>query len=792
MEVGAVTGLLDGLPVLDLTPPHARMAGRILADLGADVVLVEPPGGCSSRREAPYGPGGEAAAESGAPVRTGLAFLSWNVGKTSVAADLGDPRVADLAAGAHVVLAGGPTAGPLTPADAPHGVWVSVTPYGAFGPRAGWRGSDLTIVAAGGNLYPTGDPDRAPVHAAQPTSQAHTGPEAALAALTALATGMPQLVDVSAQETFCAASMAGPARYPVEGDRGTRRGAFTGRTRETWRCADGWVSFGLRGGRARVRNLQALTKLAAEDGVATPALTERDWTAYDHRTVSDDELAAISHDVAAFFAQRTMAELYGLAVDTGLMLAPANSPAEIAASEQLDARGFLGSLGVLDHAPQAFVAAGPSDDLVRPRGGAPALAGGPWPDWPAGSPYGERRENDAGAWAGLKVVELGSGAAGPIATRYFVEHGATVVRVESSTRPDFLRSYAAGPNKKHGVEGSVFFAVLNGGKRSLTLDLKHPDGLAVARQLVGWADVVSDNFAPGAMDRLGLGRAALRELNPTAVLVSTSLNGQTGPHRDYPGFGGQGAALSGYTFLTGWPDRAPVGPVGTITDSLAPRFAAATVAGALLHRRRTGEGVDLDLSQVEAAVWTLSPWIADWTTNGEYAERDGNRHPRACPHGVFPSAGDDRWVALACWDDADWVRLREVTGVSGDGLRSLADRQQRVDEVEASVAAWTRARSAAGAAETLQAAGLDAYPVNDWSDLHDDPQLAARRHFVFREHPVLGEHVYERSGFRLMATPGGVLAPGPTLGQHNREVLHNLLGLTDNEISDLKERGALS
>jgi crotonobetainyl-CoA:carnitine CoA-transferase CaiB-like acyl-CoA transferase len=781
-----MAALLDGLRVLDLTPSHARMAGRILADLGASVVLVEPPAGCPSRRQPPYGPGGDG------PV--GLGFLTWNAGKRSVVAGPDEPRVRELAAGAHVVLAGGPSAGSLGPADAPGAAWVSITPYGVVGPRAHWRASDLTVVAAGGNLYPTGDPDRAPVRCSEPTSVAHTGPEAAFAALTAVASGVGQLVDVSMQEAFCVASMTGPARYLADGDRGTRRGAFTGRTRETWRCADGWVSFGLRGGRARVANLQTLTRLAVADGVATAALTDRDWSAYDHRSASDAELEAISDAVAAFFAKHTMSELYQMAVETGLMLAPTSSPREIAASEQLAARGFFGRLGALGTAPLHFVVAG-SNDAVGPASGAPGLGADDWPDWPAEqAPYaaGPPRAPGARAWEGVKIVEFGSGAAGPLATRYFAEQGATVVRVESASRPDFLRSYASGTTRKHGNEGSVFFAVLNAGKRSVTLDLKDPDGLQVARRLVGWADVISDNFAPGAMDRLGLGRAALRELNPTAVLVSTCLNGQSGPHRDYPGFGGQGAALSGYTFLTGWPDRAPVGPMGTITDSLAPRFVAATVAAALLRRRRTGAGADLDLSQVEAAVWTLSPWIADYTANGQYAERDGNRDPAACPHGVFPCTGEDRWVALACATDADWARLCELTGIDGTGLATLAQRQARIEEVEAAVAAWTTSRDPADAARALQEAGLDAYPVNDWADLHDDPQLAARQHFARRTHPVMGEHAYEEPGFRLAATPGGVAGPGPTLGQHNQEVLDDLLGLSEDEISRLNASKALS
>ncbi|HWB66043.1 MAG TPA: CoA transferase [Mycobacteriales bacterium] len=764
-----MAGLLDGLRVVDLSdgsPEHAgHVAGRVLADLGADVVLVEPPGGVALRAE---------------PLR----FLAWSAGKRSVVAEPDDDRLAALLRAADVVLA---TRAPHN-GEAPRAAWVAVTAYGLSGPYAEWRGSDLTLSASAAGLYPTGDPDRPPVRCSEGVTAAHGGPEIAVAALTAVASGVPQVVDVSLQETLLLAVMGGPARFPLEHNRGTRRGAFTGRTQESWACKDGWVSFGLRGGPTRVRNLQALTKLCVEDGVATPALTDRDWTAYDHRSISDDELAEITKAVQAYFDRHTMAELYDVAVRTGLMLAPANSPREIADSEQLAARGFYRQLADVPKAPDRFVVAGPEPGLVECRGDAPALGAGPWPNWlcedvdTAGGAQPLTTGEGNGVWAGLRIVELGSGAAGPLATGYFADHGATVIRIEAPNRPDFLRSYTT---IRGNPDGSAFFAVLNAGKLDVALDLKDPAQLDVARRLIATADVVAENFAPGAMDRLGLGADVVRELNPTAVRLSACLNGQTGPHRDFPGFGGQGAALSGYTFLTGWPDRAPVGPAGTITDSLAPRFGAACLAAALAHRRRTGQGVDLDLSQVEAAIWTLSPWLMAYTRDGVIGERVGNDRPGACPHGAFPAAGKDCWVAIAVWDDDDWSRLCEVVGNRPAGLDTAADRAAHPDEVAAFVTDWTSRLDPADAASALQAGGVEAAPVHDWESVLSDPQLVAREHFVKLPHPVLGDHVYEQRGFRLTTTPGRPRAAGPLLGQHNHQVLTDVLGMSDAEMTAL-------
>jgi benzylsuccinate CoA-transferase BbsF subunit len=396
------------------------------------------------------------------------------------------------------------------------------------------------------------------------------------------------------------------------------------------------------------------------------------------------------------------------------------------------------------------------------------------------------------AWAGTKILEFGSGAAGPIATRYFAEHGATVLRVESKSRPDFLRVYALGPANPHGLEGAAMYDGLNVNKRNVTFNLKHPSAVELVQRLVvEWADAVAENFAPRAMRGFGLDYDSLARLKPDLVMVSACLNGQTGPHRDYPGFGGQGSALSGFNWLTGWPDREPVGPHGTITDSLAPRFVGAALGAGLLYRRRTGRGVYLDVSQVEAAIWTLTPWLLDYAHDGTVGVRDGNRSRRAVPHGAFPCAGDDRWVAIAAWTDEEWSRLASIIGIDDPELDSFDARRARVDEVEAAVAAATRTRSRDEIAATLQDAGIEAVPVQDFGDLNDDPQVAARGHFVDLTHPVMGPGLYERNGFRLSDAPGGYERSGPTLGQDNDWVLGEVLGLSPGEQHRLRADGAL-
>ncbi|MEA2626160.1 MAG: hypothetical protein QOD06_2205 [Candidatus Binatota bacterium] len=400
-----------------------------------------------------------------------------------------------------------------------------------------------------------------------------------------------------------------------------------------------------------------------------------------------------------------------------------------------------------------------------------------------------------GIFAGLKVLELGGGAAGPISTRYFADQRATVVRVESVRRPDFLRLLHWKPGTPGGVDASLHFACLNANKRSVALDLTLAEGRAVARRLALWADVVAESFAPGTMARWGLDWPSLAGDRPDLVMVSTCLYGQTGPEREYAGFGGQGSAIAGFNHLTGWPDREPVGPFGAITDSLSPRAAALLVGTALLHRRRTGRGRHVDLSQVEVGVYCLAEATGTFDANGTVLGRMGYRSPHAAPHAVLPARGDDRWVTVVCHDDEDWRRLRAALGdpdwARDPELDTVSGRLARADDVEARLADWTRERSPGDIAEHLQANGVEAGIVADFGDLHEDPQLAFRAHFRRLAHPVIGEHAVETGAIRFSDAADREPARAPLLGEHTEEVLCGLLGMSGDEYRALDAKGVL-
>lgn len=400
-------------------------------------------------------------------------------------------------------------------------------------------------------------------------------------------------------------------------------------------------------------------------------------------------------------------------------------------------------------------------------------------------------------FTGLKILEFGGGAAGPLGTRYFADHGATVVRVESKRRPDFIRLLRYTPGTEGGLDASHMFAMVNVNKYGVGLNMSHPEGPEIARRLVRWADVVAENFAPKAMAKWGLDYPSLAAIKPDLIMISTCLNGQTGPDRNYPGFGGQGSALSGFNHLTGWPDREPLGPYGTITDSLSPRIVALLVGSALLHRRRTGKGQYIDLSQVEGGVVCLAENMLTYTATGDVPGRLGNRSRHAAPHGAFrcapKGADDDRWVVIAVHDDTEWERFRRALGEpswAADARFATTDgRLVNVDELERRVEAWTRARTAEDTMATLQAAGIDAGVVANFEDLTADPQLAHRRHFREVEHPVIGKHLAEMNAIRFSHTPGDIRMPAPCLGEHSEYVYRELLGMSVDEYVALQAEG---
>ena len=780
--------LLTGTRVVELAGEPAQLGGRILADLGAEVVKVELPEGDPLRGVGPF-------AGDRRDSDASLRFAAWNAGKTGLVSRPDAPELGRLLATADVVIdtPGWPGTVPVDPALAPQAVWVRVTPFGLTGPRAGWRASDLGVLAASGNMSATGYPDRPPLRCTEPTAYAHAGPEIAVAALTGLASGRPQVIDLSLQETYLVANMGNVGAQCLRRTRLRRAGATIMGMREIWRCKDGWVSFGIRGGPPRVATNRLMTRILEDEGLATQAWSERDWAQFNVNELSDAERRAVEEPLASYFGRHTLAELYELATANNLLLATCNTPRELYGSAQLASRGMFAKLGDLDGFPTRFALVRSPDDRVDPpeaQRPAPRLAAGPAPDW-APRPSVPATPGGGKAWEGVGILEFGSGAAGPIGSRYFAEHGATVVRIESKSRPEFLRTMAMAAKSPHGVEGNQVFNSMNVGKRSVTLNLKTPSGLEVAKRLVSWADLVLENFAPKAMRGFGLHYDALVQEKPDLLMISACANGQTGPYRDYPGFGSQLSALAGYTHLTGFPDRAPVGPFGTITDAVAPRFVATAIGAALLYKRRTGRGLYLDLSQVESAVYTLAPWLLDFAVNGRIGDGMGNRSPRTAPHGAFPCRGEDAWVAIAVWSDAEWRRLAKRAGIERPEFETLSGRFAGQDELERCLAEWTSGHTSLEVAEQLQAEGIEAVPVLTTEELYDDPQLAEREHLDPHEHPAWGEFTYERNGFRLSDAPSGYPGPAPTLGQHTREVLRELLGYDAAEIDRLQAAGGV-
>jgi benzylsuccinate CoA-transferase BbsF subunit len=399
------------------------------------------------------------------------------------------------------------------------------------------------------------------------------------------------------------------------------------------------------------------------------------------------------------------------------------------------------------------------------------------------------------ALADVKVVDLMWAIAGPAATRVLADYGATVVRVESTTRTDVCRTVAPFREFPPGPESAVLFHNANAGKHMMTLDFGTPAGREVLLDLVRWADVVTEAYTAGTMDGLGLGYEALRAVNPGIVMFSTCLMGQTGPLASYAGFGNLAASLTGFGNLCGWPDRPPAGPFGAYTDYVAPRFAVATILAALDHRRRTGEGQHIDLAQGEAAIHFLAPAMRDYTVNGRVEHACGNDDADAAPHGVYPAAGSDRWVAIAARDDAAFATLAGVMEqpalASDPRFASAGARRAHRDALDVIVTAWTSARDPFEIESALQQAGVAASVCATSADLLADPQLAHREHFRELSHPAYGTTPVEGSRFRLSRTPADVSGPAPTLGRDNQWILETILGYSEDRITELVVAGAL-
>ena len=398
---------------------------------------------------------------------------------------------------------------------------------------------------------------------------------------------------------------------------------------------------------------------------------------------------------------------------------------------------------------------------------------------------------------GLKVLDFCWVAVGPMTTRYLGEHGATVLRIESSKRPETLRRAAPFGGGIQGINRSGYFASYNPNKYGVSIDMAHPRARDLVLKLAAWGDLVTENFTPGTMERWNLGYQDLRDVNPGIVMFSTSMLGRGGPYERQPGFGPVLSSLAGLSNITGWPDRDPVNPYGAYTDFIGPRFAVAAILSALDYKRRTGEGAHLDMSQLEASLHFSAPYLLDAAVNGHQQVRRGNEEPGAAPNGVYPCKGDDRWIAISCQTDEEWEALCGLMDRSEWGYEraeqfsTLLGRKAHEEELNHLIAQWTADKEPRPLMFALQGAGVPAGMVNDCRDLFDDPQLTHRGHFTFLDHPEIGPYPSDRAEFNLSETPGSLDTPAPLLGQHTEIALRDVVGLSEEEYLSLKDDGVL-
>ncbi|MGZ3614231.1 MAG: CaiB/BaiF CoA transferase family protein [Thermodesulfobacteriota bacterium] len=394
------------------------------------------------------------------------------------------------------------------------------------------------------------------------------------------------------------------------------------------------------------------------------------------------------------------------------------------------------------------------------------------------------------ALTGLRVADFTWSVAGPLTVKFLADHGAEVIHVESSTRPELLRVLPPYRDRQPGLNRSAYNACLNNNKYGLSLDMNHPRAKEVLQRLIDWADVVAENFSPGIMAKWGLSYEDLVKIKPEIIMFSTSQMGQTGPRARIGAYGTQLVSLAGFTHLTGWPDRDPTGPYGPYTDTTIPHVGVTAIMAALIRRHRTGKGTYIDISQFETALNFVSPILLEYTMNHQVVTRKGNRSSRGAPHGVYRCQGEDRWCAIAIFSDEEWAKLCRVMGrpelAAAPRFASFQQRRENENEIDHLISEWTAEQPAEELMDRLQEVSIASGVAQTGKDLLEhDPQLAHRHFFRELEHREIGRHHYETPPFRLSKTPCELTAPGPCLGEHNEYVCKGILGFSDKEYADL-------
>ena len=397
---------------------------------------------------------------------------------------------------------------------------------------------------------------------------------------------------------------------------------------------------------------------------------------------------------------------------------------------------------------------------------------------------------------GIRVADFCWAWAGPYGALQLAHLGAEVIRIESQTRPCPSRLIPPwADNEKGGFNRSGYFNQYNQGKRSLTLNLKKPEGLELAKKVVAKSDIVTENFAGGVMDKMGLGYEVLRAIRPDIIMISLSGYGATGPEKGYVSYGPPQVALSGMSSLTGYKDDQPRQAGFSYGDPNGGVHGTFAVMCALLHRAKTGNGQFIDLSQREACAMLLPEGLMEYAMNGTQPPRNGNRDPYMAPHGVFCCKGADRWVSIVVGNEEEWQRFCKAIGqpalATDARFATLAARKENEDALEQIVTTWTNELSPDEVTQKLQHAGVAAYPTLDGNDLLANPHVAARGYFVELEHAEVGKRRHLGIPWKMSRTPCEIRRPAPLFGQDTDYVLEEIIGLSGDEIAALRTKEVL-
>jgi len=799
-------GPFAGFRVIELAEDVAGpYCGKLLADLGADVIKVEPPAGDRARR-ATGGDPAKTLDPEGSPL-----FLYCNTSKRGIVLDLdddGDRELFGALLGDAAVL----ITDRQPPVEAPDDLIVAaVTPYGLAGPRAAAPAGELTLTHGGGlvNQMPvrSRDVDRAPVTLGGHQAGYHAGLVAALAVASMLygrrRGGDGARVDVSIQDVMVSmvAPLLASARYhETTWSRVPDRPPAMGRLR----TSDGYVILNAFDDHHFVlfRELMGNPSWCAGD----------EWKDMAYRS---HHLMEIAPQVDAWALEQKREDLYHRAARLGIPVGPIHNAADVMAYEQYAARDYFTLVDHPSTGPKRYAGWPYRMGASKPRVSRPA----PLLDEHAAEIRSELNGNAAGARTsiassagetvaaatgpalpleGIRVAEFAWVWAGPYAGVLLSTLGAQVIKVEGPKRLDLTRRSVVWPRAeeaplKIGPDAGMAFNTMNLNKRSLALDLSQAEGRELALRLASQCDVIYDNMRPGAMVKLGLDYENLQRVNPGLIVASSSGRGHGGPETEYLGYAMVHQGVAGGAYISGYPDDHPTHSGGDV-DLMNAITLAFSIVAALHHRERSGEGQFIDYSQCEGVSSILGEVLLEYEMTGKIPERAGNAHRSSAPHSVYRCWGIDRWLAIEVHSDEEFGRLAATMGrseLAEDPLfATAAARKQNEAELDRIIGDWTRERDRDWLARELLGAGVAAAPSRDARDLYADSHLRARGSFATVEHPEWGDLELVGPPFRI---EGRDLSPrrAPLLGEHTDAILEGLLGLSVEELADYRRRGVV-